>query len=240
MAMGLNFYEKRWIMGNFKNSYRRFLLKNSNRGIPNLMKSIVFSMGTLFIVDLFFSFTGKEDFLSYFVFDRNAILSGQVWRLISFIIIPPMTHPIFVIFVLYFFWLMGSFLESYWGVLKFNIFYFSGMIFTIIGGMIIGTTTNVFLNLSIFLAFAIVNPDFEVRLFFFIPIKIKYLAIADVLLYAVLLIISPMDQKAAIVISLLNVLIFFGPTMLKGTKSFIQKKVNKMKWKKSLKDIRWR
>ena len=227
-------------MGNFKNSYRRFLLKNSNRGIPNLMKSIVFSMGTLFIVDLFFSFTGKEDFLSYFVFDRNAILSGQVWRLISFIIIPPMTHPIFVIFVLYFFWLMGSFLESYWGVLKFNIFYFSGMIFTIIGGMIIGTTTNVFLNLSIFLAFAIVNPDFEVRLFFFIPIKIKYLAIADVLLYAVLLIISPMDQKAAIVISLLNVLIFFGPTMLKGTKSFIQKKVNKMKWKKSLKDIRWR
>lgn len=227
-------------MGNFKNSYRRFLLKNSNRGIPNLMKSIVFSMGTLFIVDLFFSFTGKEDFLSYFVFDRNAILSGQVWRLISFIIIPPMTHPIFVIFALYFFWLMGSFLESYWGILKFNIFYFSGMIFTIIGGMIIGTTTNVFLNLSIFLAFAIVNPDFEVRLFFFIPIKIKYLAIADVLLYAVLLIISPMDQKAAIVISLLNVLIFFGPTMLKGTKSFIQKKVNKMKWKKSLKDIRWR
>ena len=165
MAMGLNFYEKRWIMGNFKNSYRRFLLKNSNRGIPNLMKSIVFSMGTLFIVDLFFSFTGKEDFLSYFVFDRNAILSGQVWRLISFIIIPPMTHPIFVIFVLYFFWLMGSFLESYWGVLKFNIFYFSGMIFTIIGGMIIGTTTNVFLNLSIFLAFAIVNPDLRFVIF---------------------------------------------------------------------------
>lgn len=195
------------------------------------MKSLVAAMATLFVVDYLFYFMGRPEFLSYFLFDRELIFSGQVWRIISFIILPPNTMPLFIIFALYLFWIMGTFLEQFWGVLKFNLFYFSGVLFTIIGGLIMGYTNNVYLNLSIFLAFAIINPNFVLRLFFIIPVKIKYLAILDVCLYVVIFIISTWPVRVAIIISLLNIFIFFGGTMYKGTKSFLRRTTSRIKWK---------
>lgn len=227
-------------MGKLKNRYNRFIYKNANKGIPNLMKSVVLAMATLFIVDLLFTMMSRPGLLNLFIFDRDAIFAGEVWRLISFIILPPNYSPIFIIFALYLYWIMGTFLESFWGILKFNLFYFSGVLFTIIGGLLLGATTNNYLNMSIFFAFALINPNFELRLFFFIPVKIKYLAMINAGFYLLMLVLSPWAEKVAIFVSLFNVLLFFGGTMYRGIKAFIQRKMNHMKWKNKIRDIKWK
>ncbi|MDD3958831.1 MAG: hypothetical protein PHF65_01375 [Oscillospiraceae bacterium] len=239
MVMGCFLFE-RLFMGMINKKIKRFLYKYSGSGIPQLIKSIVIAMAILYVLDYIFMLTGKEGLIGQFIFDRDAIFSGQIWRIISFIIIPPFSHPIFIFFALYLFWLMGTFLEQYWGVLKFNLFYFSGVLFTIIGGLILGSTTNTYLNLSILFAFAILNPDFEIRLFFFIPVKMKYIGIANAAIYTLMFIFSNWPIRAAILISLLNVFIFFGKTMFDGTSSFIKRKLHRMRWKRKMKDLPWK
>lgn len=224
-------------MGELKKRYYRFVYKNANKGIPNLMQSIVLAMGTLFAADFLFAMMSRPGLMNLFIFDRDRIFAGEVWRILSFIILPPNYSLLFIIFALYLYWLMGKFLESFWGILKFNLFYFSGVLFTIVGGMILGATTNIYLNMSIFFAFALINPNFELRLFFFIPVKIKYLAMLNAGFYVLMIILSPWAEKVAIIVSLLNVLLFFGGSMYKGTKAYIQRKANHIKWKNKIRDL---
>lgn len=227
-------------MSSLKKKWNIFLFRNSDKGIPNLSKSIVISMATLFVAHWALTMLGRPGFLSYLNFDRDLIFSGQVWRLITFIFIPPNLSFIFIIFALYLFWYMGSSLEAFWGVLKFNLFYFCGVIFTIIGGMILGSTVNEYLNFSILLAFAIINPNFEIMLFFFIRVKMKYIAIINLIFYAVMLVIVPLAEKTAIIISFVNILLFFGPTMYRGIRNFIERKIHKRKWQRKMRDIKWK
>ena len=170
--------------------------------------------------------------LNYLTFDRNEILHGQVWRIISFIFVPESNNPISMVFWLYLYWMFGSNLESYWGSFRFNVYYFSGVIFAIIAGLITGYATNHYLNLSLFLAMAILSPNTELLLFFFIPVKMKWLAwvytallVYDFIpVYAISyairaklpfsylwgLLNSYWGVRAAIILSLLNIALFFG------------------------------
>lgn len=173
--------------------------------IPSLMKYIVICMGAVFVMNLVFN-----GMLSgYLIFDKAAIFAGQVWRLISFIFIPINSSPLFIIFALYFYWMIGEALESEWGVAKFNIFYLTGMIGTIIAGLITGFATNHFLNLSLFFAFAILFPNIELRLFFVLPVKVKWLAYLDAAYFAFLLVISDWPQRIALLVSVANIVLFF-------------------------------
>jgi hypothetical protein len=114
--------------------------------------------------------------------------------------------------------MIGSVLETEWGAFRFNVFYLCGIIGTVIGGFITGFATNYYLNMSLFFAFALYYPEFEVRLFFAIPVKIKYLAIADLILFAYDLVVTSWSNKAAIVIALANVLLFFWPNLISEVK----------------------
>lgn len=63
-----------------------------------------------------------------------AIIHGQVWRLFSWILIPPTSGNLFLtLIMLYFYYSIGLTLERTWGTFYFNYYFFSGMIFTIIG-----------------------------------------------------------------------------------------------------------
>ena len=114
------------------------------------------------------------------------ILKGQVWRLVTFIIEPPDTSIIFIIFSLYLYYMIGSSLERTWGSFRFNVYFFMGMILHIIAAFLIYIIWGIdfplntyYLNMSLFLAFAATYPDMQLMLFFIIPIKIKWLAIID-------------------------------------------------------------
>ena len=174
--------------------------------IPNLMLYIVIAMAGVFVVELF---VPNMPLSLYLYFDRDLIFAGQWWRVITWIFIPTSSSIVWIIFSLYFYYLIGSGLEQRWGSFKFNLYYLVGVIATIIGGFIMGTTGNTFLNYSLFFAFAVLYPDFQVMLFFFIPIKVKWLALVDLVFFIISLIIVTPSFKVAIIASMLNFILFF-------------------------------
>lgn len=155
-------------------------------------------------------------YLSKLVLEPDLIMKGEVWRLITFIFIPPTASYVWIIFVLYFYYLIGSGLEHEWGSFKFNVYYFLGMIGTIAGAFISGYgVTGFYLNLSLLFAFAVIYPDFQILLFFILPVKIKYLAWFNGAFFIFNFIFAQIGDKIAIAISILNFFLFFGKDFLK-------------------------
>ena len=189
---------------------RKLEYKLAPYAVKNLMTVMIGAMAIVFVADLAVSSANAElSLYGWLAFDRHMIAEGQVWRLLTFIFLPPDTSIIFIIFALYLYWLMGSALEQEWGALYFNLFYLTGIIGALVSGLITGYATNDFLNMSIFLAFALFYPNFQLYLFFFIPIKIKWLAWIDVFFIAVEFVFGGWGVRLAIVFSLINVIIFF-------------------------------
>lgn len=209
--------------------------------VPNLMTILVFGMALVFLLDTFTA--ANPDYTaglsSILYFDRDLILQGQIWRLVTFLFLPPDSSLLFAIFALYFYWLIGTSLDRQWGSFRFNVYYLIGAIGTMIGGIITGSTTNTFLNLSLFLAFAVMFPDFEVLLFFFIPVKMKFLALLDGALLLFELIFSPLPYQIAILASVLNFILFFGKDFYQRIRMFIRRKKYQKQGKSGWKNNHW-
>ena len=175
----------------------------------------------------------------YLALNPYAILHGQVWRLFTWILIPPSSGNIFLVLImLYFYCSIGTTLERTWGTYRYNVYLFQGMLFTIVGSFLlmgyhylfdadtistmiaqglevyfsyIGILyfSTIYVNMSIFLAFAATFPEAQVLLMFFIPVKIKWMGI----IYAVMLLFQFIqmgaDGRFAIIASLLNFIVFF-------------------------------
>ena len=152
------------------------------------------------------------------------ILKGQVWRVISWVLVPPSGSLISIIFIVLLYYSLGTALERAWGTFRYNVYLFSGIVFTVIGAFALyfiagtgmigygGLFSTYYINMSIFLAFAVSYPDMELLLYFIIPIKMKWMAI----LYAVFIlygfIAGNFISKVAIAASLLNFVVFFLST----------------------------
>lgn len=203
--------------------------KFGNFGLPNLMNLIVFGMAVVFMLDTFINPDYEVSFWSLIYFNRDAVFSGQVWRIITFVFEPPSTSLLFVVFALYFYWLIGNTLERQWGTFRFNVYYFTGMLGSIIGGLITGYATNAYIHLTMFLAFAILYSNFQVLVFFVIPVKMKWLAWLDAILLVFSLIFNDWPGRIAILISIANFLLFFGLDLWDATKRFFRRIFNKKK-----------
>ncbi|MDD4461915.1 MAG: hypothetical protein PHP94_06350 [Eubacteriales bacterium] len=183
----------------------RIAARMKRLAIPSLMKYLVICMGAVFVLDLVFA--GQLSSLLFF--SRDAIFGGQIWRLVTFIFLPISSSPLFVVFVLYFYYMIGEALEHEWGVARFNLFYLTGLIGTIIAGFISGFATNHYLNLSLFFAYAILYPETELRLFFVLPVKIKWLAWLNAAYFAYQLIVASWSFRLALLVSIANLILFF-------------------------------
>ena len=188
----------------------------------------------------------NESFLDYLTLNPYLILHGQIWRLVSWIIIPPGGLSVFLLLTLYFYYWLGSTLERTWGVFRYNVYLLSGILFTILGsflllgycylvfpqdiatygasvfftdviGYFFGSFSTYYVNLSIFLAFALTYPEMQVPLFFIIPVKIKWLGLLDAALTLVAFYNSGVAGRIIIGASLLNLVIFFV-----GTRNMVQ------------------
>jgi len=139
------------------------------------------------------------------------VMQGEVWRLITFVFIPPATSILWIFFILYFYYMVGMGLEREWGSFRFNVYYFTGMLATGLAAFITGEgATGLYLNLSLFLAFAYVYPDFEILLFFILPVKVKYLAWLNWAFIAFTVLTAPLSGKVAALVSVANYFLFFG------------------------------
>lgn len=175
--------------------------------IRNLMTYIVGFTAAVFLISILIN----QSIIGRIALVPSLVLKGEVWRLITFLFIPPSTSILWIFFALYFYYMVGNSLENEWGSLKFNLYYFIGMIATIAAVFISGGSGSAaYLNLSLFLAFAHLYPNFEILIFFILPIKVKYLAWLQLGIIAFTLLTQPLPYKAAALASIVNYLIFFG------------------------------
>lgn len=202
--------------------------------ISNLMYYIVAGMAVVFVMDLVVFPASNFSLYNLLAFDRDAVFHGQIWRIISFVLIPPDSSIIFIVFSLYFYWLIGSALENQWGAFKFNVFYFCGAICTMVVGLITGYATNYYLNMTLFLAFAIVYPNFQVLLFFCIPIKVKFLAIVDALVLAVSFYYSGWSGRIALLVAIANIILFFWHDFIDSIKAYKRRR----QWQKNWNEVK--
>lgn len=203
--------------------------KFSKYAIRNLSLYLIICYCIGYLLSLLNNFFPILDFVSL---NPDKIMHGQVWRIVTWVLIPPSRFDLFTIIMLYFYYSIGNSLERTWGEFRYNVYIFSGMLFSLIGamglyfiyvfmlgqdpynvGLIISASfSTYYINLSIFLAFAAVYPDMQVLLFFIIPVKMKWMAILDVVYLGYLFITNSMGVRIAIVMSLLNFLLFFFGT----------------------------
>lgn len=163
-------------MRNLRTKFERFCLKHRNIGIPNLMLFVSIGAAIVYVMAMF----GMDELAGMLVFDRNLILRGQVWRLFTYIFVYNAGNVIFTIITLLCYFSLGRAIENAWGTLRFNLFYFTGMLLADGFCMIFGGRADVYyLNLSLFLSFATLYPDARFLLFFFIPIKAWIFALVD-------------------------------------------------------------
>lgn len=145
---------------------------------------------------------------------------GEWWRLFSFMFMAPipsgMLGFVFLAFYWYLFYLMGNALEHQWGVFRFNAFIFLSYALTVGLAFLApgAAVTNTFILGSVFIAFAYLNPDFELTLFFVLPVKIKWLALLAVVLGGYRFIVGPLSIKLQTIAAVTTFLIFFGRDMM--------------------------
>lgn len=146
------------------------------------------------------------------------VTNGEPWRLVTFLFYPPPVNfsSMFSLALLPFAWwvfyLMGNALEHFWGAFRYNLFLLIGIVLTIGAAFLtpLSPVTNAFIAGSVFLAFAWLNPDFELALFLILPIKVKWLALVTWLFYGYALITGAPSTRWQILASVGNFLIFFG------------------------------
>ncbi len=140
------------------------------------------------------------------------VLQGEVWRLFTFLAVPPVTNPIFAFFFWYIFYMMGTALEGHWGIFRYNIYLLIGYFATIGFSFLTpwAPSTNAFLQGSVYLAFAFLYPDFQLYLFFIIPVKIKWLAMLTWAGYLFIIIFGSWSSRLLVIASIMNFLLFFG------------------------------
>lgn len=209
---------------NFLNKMER---KIGKYAIPNLMIYLIAAYCIGFVI-----YTVNPNFMLMLTLSPYHILHGQVWRLITWILMPTDTRVFSLLIMALLYYQLGSALERSWGTFRFNVYILGGMLFTVIGAFILygiyaaaGTgsletislissltfTTN-YINLTIFLAFAVMYPEMQILLFFIIPVKMKWMAVVYAVLIAINLILTSWGGRIAIIMSILNFLIFFLST----------------------------
>ena len=154
-------------MKNLRKKFELFCFKNRDKGIPNLMLYIV--IGTA-VVYLFSQMSGSMLLYSALCFNREAILQGQVWRLITYPLTYSAGNILLTAITLLCYYSLGRAMENVWGTLRFNLFYLTGVVMMDIYCMIFGGQASVtYLNLSLFLSYATLYPDANFLLFLHHP-----------------------------------------------------------------------
>jgi len=222
---------------NLRRNFERFCFQNRNKGIPNLMLYMCLGSGVVTFANMI---NGGGFLYEMLCFDKSAILHGQIWRLVSWLLTEQLGgNPLLSVVFLYFFYRLGCAVEASIGTFKFNLFYLGGVILMDAFALIFCPTEPVvianvmlppelftvfysnmayYLHLSMVLAFATTYPDSQFLLFFILPIKAWVLALVDLVMIGISVFnmcypVMLFPHCLFPLIGLLNYFIFFGPDM---------------------------
>ena len=183
--------------------------------VPNLMYYIILMYGAGIVIDLVM----PGLYYQYLCLDAAAILRGQVWRLVTFLICPPSSGIFFNLIAMFLYYSLGTTLERVWGTFRFNLYFFSGILFHIIAAFVIyflmGVSvplTPFYLNNSLFLAFAATFPQMQFYLYGLLPIRAYWLGIFIGAEFLYEFLFGGLIAGSCIGLALLNFVIFFMMT----------------------------
>ena len=190
--------------------------------IPNLIIWIILGQVLFYGLGIFSNFP-----IDALTLQPAAILHGEVWRIATFIFVPGFrVITIWVIFAWYLLYMYGSALETQWGEFRFNMFILLGVVLTTVASLLGyfispfgGAVSNSYFLFTLFLAFAILNPDFELLIFFILPVKVKWLAWLACAGYLYVFILGPLVLKLIILGSFGNLAFFFGKDLMQSVKA---------------------
>lgn len=199
-------------MKNLRKQFDLFCYRNRDKGIPNLMLYIAVGTAVVYIMS---DFLQNTTLYALLCFNRELILRGQLWRLITY----PLTYSagsvLLTAISLLCYYSLGRAMENIWGTLRFNLFYLTGVVMMDVYCMLFGGTASVtYLNLSLFLSYATLFPNAQFLLLFIIPIKAWIFALFDLAIVVLDLIVYPFPYNLFSVISLANYFLFFGKDVL--------------------------
>jgi len=185
-------------MENLLNKLER---KFGRYAIPNL----TFIMIGLYVVGYLLQAVNSSA-AAYMCLNPQKIFSGEVWRVFTWIVIPPSSLSsdalslFFTVIMLFFYLSIGNSLEKAWGRFRYNIYIFGGMLVTLIvalvsygvccafygdanariaiGAFIGASYSTYYILMSMFLAYAATFPDAVVLIYFVLPVKVKWLGVA--------------------------------------------------------------
>ena len=178
--------------------------------IPNIVRVIA----ALQFIN-WFLLNWSPEFVSKLLFDPNLILQGEVWRLVSYIIVPGGTSIIWLL-TISFLWMINDGLEQAWGSFRLNLYLFFGMACVVAGGFLLPVpNTGWLVWATLLFAFAVYFPDQEILLFFVLPIKIKWLALITAAGIGFVFLGAPLLLKASMLVSMLNFFVTFGPGFIR-------------------------
>ncbi|MDE6015482.1 MAG: hypothetical protein K2H41_07290 [Acetatifactor sp.] len=195
------------------NGISNFERKFGKYAIPNLSLILVMCYVAGYVL-----FLVNPNFMNYLTLDPYQILHGQIWRVFTWIISPPSDLSVFTLVMLFFYYSIGTSLERTWGTYRYNVYIFGGMLITVIASflcmgvcyLLFGAWLEMqgavsffsfgawmfstyYINMSIFLAYAVTYPEHQVLLMFVIPVKVKWLGI----IYGVMLVIGMVQSFMA-------------------------------------------
>ena len=161
---------------------------------------------------------------------RFLLLQGQVWRVLTFVFIPFSGGSILsVVLGIYFTWFIGTALEREWGDFRYTVYFLLGMAGTVLACLLTGVTASTYcLSLSLLLAFAMLYPEVQILLFFVIPIRVKYFGLLAAAMWVLSFATASLPGKLSLLLSMLNVWVFFAPMGYRSIRAWIRRE----QWKR--------
>lgn len=201
--------------------------------VPNLGTLIAGLAVLAFVAKVFLNVPMER-----FMFDPELVLQGEWWRLFSFPLERGLDNPIWLIFyVLYLYFVLNT-LEQAWGASPVTLFLMLGYIASLAGAFLTGLPISPWFYIlqNVSLAFGTLFPEFQMYIYFVIPVKAKWLALLAAAFIFIDFLMGGWVKKGFILIVLLPYFMFFGPLLwnyVRGNKrkNDFKKKYDPDMWK---------
>jgi membrane associated rhomboid family serine protease len=194
--------------------------------IPNIAIIFVTLQGLGFLM-----LSADPIWLSRLALVPEMVSAGEYWRLITFLALPVSMSLIWVIFTLWFLYFILNMIETEWGAFKTTLYVLVSILVTIAFSFAFDfPITNVSdFQSTLFLAAASLFPEYEIRLYFAIPVKMKWMAWLSIAFLVFKFFNSGSVGKLYLLAIYSNYLVFFGPAMLGQVKQWIRRENFKRK-----------
>ena len=214
----------------FFQKMKRFLNRHAIKGMINYVCALQAAGLVLYLI--------APELLNYLILNPAAIMQGEIWRIFTFLIFPPaftggstMGLVLFNVLAIYCIRIFGTIVEQVWGAFRFNCYIILGVLLNVAVSVLFYIFTGFPLLLtplhlvySFFFIFALMFPEAQVMLMMVLPLKAKWIAVFEAVIYVYDFARGNIFTKAEIFVCMIHMCIFFLWMVFAGETGYKQKR----------------